>query len=227
MNALLALLQLCDSQFPSGAFAHSNGLEGLLGARSDVGDDELEAIFAGLLEMQVLACDGRIGRLAHRAARDRDLAAVIELDFELLARKTTRELREASLATGRSFLAEAAAIVADPGLADWNALVQGGRSPGNHGVAFHVAAAFAGAGEVETALAYGYQAAAQSTSAVVRLGLTGHRRAQRLLAGLAPLIRRVVEESAPTDAAEASSFAPLLEIASMRHERQYSRLFRS
>lgn len=224
---LATLLQLCDSQFPSGAFAHSGGLEALLEGRERIDDEELGTLVEGILEHQLFRCDSLFGVLAHRAASGGSLETIVGLDHELGARKLTRELREASSAIGRSFVAEAAAILPDPLLASFRDLAVSGETPANHAIAFHVAVAIARVPEAESAIAFGYQASAQAASAIVRLGLVGHRQAQRLLTRLHDCVRRGVDEIVTLERDDASSFAPLLEIASIRHERQYSRLFRS
>jgi urease accessory protein UreF len=57
--------------------------------------------------------------------------------------------------------------------------------------------------------------------------MLGHRAAVSLLAALRATVEDGVRGISPLDVEALSSFAPRLEIASMRHERQYSRLFRS
>ena len=226
-EALAILLQLSDSQFPSGAFAHSGGLEALLEGRERLADDELVRLVGDLLEHQVLRCDSLFGVLAHRATVARRLDEIVDLDHELRARKLPRELREASAAIGRSFVEEAAAILPDPLLESFRERAAAGETPGNHAIGFHVAAAIARVPEVDTATAFAFQTCSQAASATVRLGLVGHRQAQRLLVRLREGVRRGLDETLGLARAEASGFAPLLEIASIRHERQYSRLFRS
>ncbi len=226
--ALFSLLQLTDSQFPSGAFAHSAGLEGLFDGRREVAQAELRGTLGALLELQLLRSDCLFGLRAHRAARGGDLEAICALDRELAARKPVRELREASLAVGRSFLQEASALSPSPLLGELRERVEGRDTPGNQAIVFHVVAAQNGVGERDAATAYAYQVTAQWVAALLRVGLVGHRRGQNLLAAMREPIECGVEEilaAAPGD--DGSGFAPLLEIASMRHERQYSRLFRS
>jgi urease accessory protein len=239
---LYTLLQISDSLFPSGAFAYSCGLEGLVAANwGDArvgwlseggggrnGADALEPVLGSIFACHLLHCDGLFGVRAHRAMQDDAIDALCEADQALFAMKTPRELREASTTIGRSFLTEVAAVLPeDKLLGAWYERVESGASPGNYAVAFHAAAAAAGATEHDALLAWGYQSVAQMTGALLRLGRLGHRGAQSILARLRPVVERGVQDLLTHDPDSPSSFAPVLEIASMRHERQYSRLFRS
>jgi urease accessory protein len=239
---LYTLLQISDSLFPSGAFAYSCGLEGLVAADwpdtsvvSVSGDrggrnraDTMEPIVASIFTGHLLLCDGLFGLRAHRAMREVAIDSLCDADRALLAMKAPRELREASTTIGRSFLTEVAAVLPeDPALGDWHERVERGASPGNYAVAFHAAAAAAGVTEHDALLAWSYQSVAQMVGALLRLGQLGHRGAQSIVSRLQPVVEGGVQDLLARDSDAPSSFAPVLEIASMRHERQYSRLFRS
>jgi urease accessory protein len=225
MKPLYPLLQITDSLFPSGAFVHSYGLEGLLPDR--VGAAVLRTTVESIWLGHLLRTDGLLGLAAYRAMVRGHVEQICELDRRLSAIKLPRELRDASATTGRSFLAEANAFLGSRRLADLCARVESAESPGNYAIAFHAAAAVAGAAETESLLAWGYQAAAQMTASLLRLGLLGHHAAVSLLGALREPIEQGVREVLRRDVGDVSGFAPRLEIASMRHERQYSRLFRS
>jgi urease accessory protein len=233
---LYTLLQISDSLFPSGAFAHSCGLEGLLAnlCEGTISPDtqaqpaaDLSRIVESVFTCHLLHCDGLLGLRAHRALRRRAIDEVCAADQTLFAMKAPRELREASVSMGRSFLAEITLVLRNTSLDAWRERVDGTASPGNYSIAFHAAAAAVGITENEALLAWGYQSVAQMAAAFLRLGQLGHRGAQLLLSGLRPVVEQSVTDLISCCPDAPSSFAPLLEIASMRHERQYSRLFRS
>ena len=225
--SLYSLLQLTDSLFPSGAFAHSYGLEGLLEKREPLDAVGLHASIEAIWSGHLLRTDGLLGLAAHRAMISGNVDLVCEWDRQLFAMKLPRELRTASTSTGRSFLAEVRALLPARELADLQARVESGGSPGNYAIVFHAAAAAAGAAEAESVLAWGYQTVAQMTATLMRLGALGHRGAVALLGALRETVEAGARDLLACDMPIASSFAPALEIASMRHERQYSRLFRS
>jgi urease accessory protein len=226
-EGLYSLLQITDSLFPSGAFAHSGGLEGLFDRRDTPHPTELPIAIREVFFRQLLRVDGLLGMQAHRAMRDGELEEVYRLDRELFAMKLTREVREGSVATGGSFLGEASRIFQHPPLDRLREIVESGNTPGNYSIVFHAVAATLGVAEQASLLAWGYQTIAQMTAVLLRLGVLGHRAAQSLLAGMRPDVEAGVAELLRSGADGPTSFAPQLDIASMRHERQYSRLFRS
>ena len=227
MTSLYTLLQLSDSLFPSGAFAHSYGLESLLSqcGRWDVA--QLQPMLAALWEHHLLRSDGLIALHTHRAMLRGDINAVCELDRRLFAMKLTRELRAASTDTGRSFVVEARSTLANSAFDMLCTRVQTGDSPGTYAAMFAAAAAAADVNEQAMLLAWSYQSIAQLVAALLRLGVIGHRAAVCLVSGVRPLVEIRVRDVLACNLDDLSSFAPQLEIASMRHERQYSRLFRS
>lgn len=226
-SSLYSLLQITDSLFPSGAFAHSYGLEGLLEKRDRLDAAALHASIEAIWSGHLLYTDGLLGLAAHRAMVSGNVDFVCALDRQLFAMKLARELRAASTSTGRSFLAEVRPLPPTRDLDDLRARVESGSSPGNYAIVFHATAAAAGAAEAESVLAWGYQTVAQMTATLMRLGAVGHRGAVALLGALRGTVEAGAREVLERDLPVASSFAPSLEIASMRHERQYSRLFRS
>jgi urease accessory protein len=76
----LTALQLADSFFPTGMFAHSHGLEsmvarGLVRSRVDVG-----AFLSTVLQCSLIPADGVALYNAHDATSRRQLAAVAAID---------------------------------------------------------------------------------------------------------------------------------------------------
>jgi urease accessory protein len=106
------------------------------------------------------------------------------------------------------------------------ALAAGGRQIA-YPVAVAASAAVHGLPLVETAQAYAQAFAANIVSAGVRLIPLGQSDGLRVLARLEPLIPRVVAAALAASVDDAGGAAIAADIASMRHETQYTRLFRS
>ncbi len=226
--ALLRLLQLCDSLFPTGAFAYSHGLETLVARRAVHNRATLGAWVAALLEHGVASADAVFAAAARRAADRGDLAALAALDAEAHAMRDARELREEGQLLARGTLRAARALApADPWLAEYEAAVDAGATPGAHPVAFALAARALGVPAGWAVLGFLYSAASALVAAGVRLIPLGQREGQTLLARLAPQLARWAADAARREPSEAASFLPAVAIASMAHERLPSRLFRS
>jgi urease accessory protein len=231
-EALLAVLQLSDSGFPSGRYTLSHGLEtfaheGML--ETPCVSDALASLLSDCIRFGVGPSDGVALACAHRAVDadgDVDVELVVRTDRRLSAVKLAREAREASTRTGRALLAAAPAVagVRMRGYAD---LIDLAYVPGNHAVVLGLLAALldvpafdAVAGEL-SAYSTGW------TGAAVRLGLADHLAAQQLLRLVRPVLIEAAERAVAGDVADISSCTPLPDVMSMRHEQAELRLFSS
>jgi urease accessory protein len=206
--ALLRLLTWLSPAFPTGGFAYSHGLEWAVEAGDVTDGPHLRAWMEDTLRLGALWSDVILLRLAHRGA---DVAALG------MALCPTAERRLESSAQGAAF-ALAAAPWPGP---DWQdeALpyaVAVGRLAAAHGVA-----------EADTALAFLHAASANLVSAAVRLIPLGQAAGLRVQAALEPTILEVAQASATAGAQDLGGACWASDIAAMRHETQYTRLFRS
>ena len=74
---------------------------------------------------------------------------------------------------------------------------------------------------------YAFQSLRQQLSAAQRLGRIGQSAVQELLHALKPAILSAVERSLRVPLDEAGAFTPWIDLASMKHEHQFARLFLS
>lgn len=219
--ALLRLLQISDTAFPIGGFAHSMALEAFhdAGELRDAGD--LECLVR--LHLSTLATSDCV---ALRASYDAPLEQVFRADRLLSATKLSRELRAASSSIGRRFLASVAALgVEDATLAAFAAAARSGETPGNLAVGFGVAAPALGFGVEEALHAYLYSGVASLVAAGQKLIPLGGGAAQRVLFERAGEIEAAVERSAGLEVEEMRAFAPAVDVRSTLHERQRTRLY--
>jgi urease accessory protein len=215
--ALLRLLQLADSALPIGSAAHSFGLESVI-ADGLLADRELEFFFGDYLQENGVL-DAAFCRAAHRLAGisgEEFAGEWRSLNQRLSARKLPRESRDASLALGRRFLRLASDILPSP--------LAASETESHHVTAFGLVTALAGIGENSAVLAWLHQSITALVSAAQRLAPLGQTRASGMLWSLKPLLAEIAQASNP---AEADCFAPIPEIASMRHARLTTRLFMS
>lgn len=225
--ALLRVLQLADSSFPTGSFAYSNGLEGL----SHLGLVRTEAHI--LASTRALIEDGLAGvelpavLHAHSYARDGQVERLAALDALMSALKPIDAFRSSSLKTGRRLLESAAAVIDDPVLRDYQSSVRRHAVTGHHAIAWGVVCASCGIDAESAALAFASTAVQGQTAAAVRLGLIGHAAAQHIATRLQPTVIEAVRAATDLDLDEMGGYQPLLDLAGLRQPELDTRLFAS
>ena len=227
MDNFLSLLQFADGLFPAGAYAHSFGLESYVQS-GDVSDAAgVEAFLRSYLEGAVAPADAVALLCASRAARAADLLACFALDETLDAMKTASELRDASRQMGRQTLRVANSLPSHALLAEFSEAVAKDITPGHHPVIFGMVGGVMAWPAREMVSAYLYSTSAALVGAALRLLPLGQLAGQRILWNVQPLIANLAEDAQPKTQADIWSFAPAIEIASMRHALLDARLFRS
>ena len=219
---LLRLQAWFSPAFPIGGFAYSHGLEYAVEAGTVRDRESLADWTKWLLLHGAGQLDGVFFAAAHRAAPDAVAAAA--LADEACAWTGTAEFALESERQGEAFLKTLGAAWPHPAIHTLAGLLED-RPP------LSVAAGFAASAHgvaLEPALAcYLHAFAAMIVSAGVRLVPLGQTDGQRIAAELEPAILHAATMAAATPPEEAGTAAPAAEIFSMRHETQYSRIFRS
>jgi urease accessory protein len=220
---LARLLQVNDSAFPTGGYAHSLGFEeivrlGLVHDEESIARHLEHHLWPMLIHFELPTI-----RFAQEAAVSRDLADLIALDAEVDAEKSARELREASRAMGRRRLHAFGASDASAVLKAFTGAVQDGRCHAHHAVVFGLGLAALPTRAVLTSWAF------QSLSAVClsapKLLRIGQDAAQRVLTASLAEMDANVAQSLAISRDEFGWFDPLMEIASMQHEIAHERIF--
>ena len=229
--SFLAALQLADSFFPSGAYAHSQGLEGMVTRGWVSNADDLEEYLHNLLTCSILPCDGVALLNALRAARDGDLATLTDIDRLLHAMKLPEELRQASCHAGRRILDETAPLLSGatgcPVHGEFRRAVMERETPGTGAVALGVASCAAGIEDQTALLMFCHSFAVGVLGAAQRLLPVTHSEAQNILRSLHEPVISATMALQHRDWREMTSFAPQTDIASMLHEHDEVRMFAS
>jgi urease accessory protein len=222
--ALYRLLAWLSPAFPVGAFSYSSGIEWAVEAGDINNADTLKAWLGVMLAEGGASCDAVFFVHAHRAANannDTGLRAVAEL---AAAFAPSKERHLETTAQGNAFVEATRAAWPCAAL---DRLKQIWDGP----VAYPVAVAVAVAGHgvaLEPALsAYLQAVAANWVSAGVRLIPLGQSDGQRVLAALETVVASTAQRALSTKLDDIGSAAFRADLASARHETQYTRLFRS
>jgi urease accessory protein len=222
--ALYRLMAWLSPAYPVGSFSYSSGIEWAVEAGDATDPASLCRWLVCMVEEGGIFCDAVLLVHAHRAAAAGDecaLRAVAELAAALAPSK---ERHLETTAQGRAFIETTRAAWPCPALdrlaAAWN-------GPVAYPVAVGVAAAGHGIPLAVALPAYLQALVANLVSAAIRLVPLGQTDGQRLLASLEPVIAAAIGRALATPLEEIGGAAFRADLASMHHETQHTRLFRS
>jgi urease accessory protein len=221
MLSILQAIWQADGTFPSGSFAFSYGVEGVVARRSRLDGTALAELTTTIIRQRWATCDRIALVQAFRAAGGLHAIAAIDRDVEASTFGGT--MRDGSRRNGGSFLASHARL-GDATALRLRDAVRAGLCLGHIAVMQGAVWQAMGLDEKLAQLASAYGVASGVTAAAVRLGAIGALEGQKVLRGCLPLIDTLVSRPVPDDA-ELSSFVPFLEIAAARHARADLRLF--
>ena len=222
--ALYRLMAWLSPSYPVGAFSYSSGIEWAV-ETGDIKDaDTLRRWLAVVIGEGGALCDAVFFTHAHRSLADpddRSLCAVAEL---AAAFAPSKERHLETTAQGAAFIEATRAAWACPALDRLAAAWTGS-------VAYPVAVGVAAAGHgipLEPALhAFLHAVTANLISAGVRLVPLGQSDGQRVLAALEPVVEATARRALIMPLDDVGSAAMGADLASLLHETQYTRLFRS
>jgi urease accessory protein len=216
---LTKLLTWLSPAFPTGAYAYSHGLEWAVEAGDVRNETDLLAWLDDVLRFGSGRAEAILLRHAHGARDPAALAAVAEL---AAAVQPSRERRAETLGQGDAF-----AIAAEVWGAPLLAALRASGQPVAYPVAVGALAAAHGVAVDPAALAFLHGFAANLVSAAVRLVPLGQTAGLRVLAALDSTVQDVAEATRGAALDDLGGACFRSDIAAMRHETQYTRLFRT
>jgi len=221
-QALYRLMAWLSPAYPVGAFSYSSGIEWAVESGDIANADTLKDWLTTMLADGGGFCDAVLFVHAHRAAGD--AAALRDIAELAAALAPSKERHLETTAQGNAFVEATRAAWACDALDRLKAAWEGP-------VAYPVAVAVAAAGHgipLTPALAAFLQAlVANWVSAGVRLVPLGQTDGQRVVAALEPAVAATAQRALATPLDDLGASAFRADLASLRHETQYTRLFRS
>ncbi|QJF50368.1 urease accessory protein UreF [Roseobacter ponti] len=210
-DAVLTLTQWLSPGFPVGAFAYSHGLERVIDAGGITSVATLEPWLRDIIRH---GC-GRSDLVLLRVAYDAGDEEVARIDAQAQAFSASSGRLTETCDQGAAFSRTVDAV--------WDTRLGTLTYP----VALGRAAKLRGLPQDLTAAMYLHAFTANLISAAVRLVPLGQTEGQDLLARLAPLITSIADATAESTPDDLTSACFAADIASMQHETQYSKVFRT
>jgi urease accessory protein len=218
------LLLWFSPAFPVGGFAFSHGLEWAVEQGWIKDRETLTAWLQDLIAHGALGNDQILLNAAWRATMQRDVVALREAIDLALALQPSAERHLEAVTQGGAFFAQIEAAWPCDAITWFHGQHEGEVT---YCTAVGVAAAGHGIPLDAVLMPYGLAVVGNLVSAAVRLGVVGQTDGQRILAALVADIERVSQRSLNASLNDLGGACWRSDLASLRHETQYTRLFRS
>ena len=222
---LVSLLQLNDTFYPTGAYAHSFGLEGLIAEGLVHDRATLKRFLESSLLPSLRQAELPLVHHAWHAFSNLDWETVGTLSVLSSAMRSAREARAASEAIGRQRAELCSRLREAPLAREYLARAESASWPFSSSISAALEARVLGA-PLEAALSsVCYAALSGSIAASMKLLRLGQNGAQSLLTELLESAPPTIEAALAVSLQEIGWFNPWLDIASARHETAAARLF--
>jgi urease accessory protein len=222
--ALYRLMTWLSPAFPVGAFSYSSGIEWAVEAGDITDAAALRGWLAAMLADGSGFCDGVFLAQTHRAASSNSYVALREIAELASAFVPSRERQLETSTQGRAFIDIARAAWACDGLDE---LISACGGPPVYPVAVGIVSAAHKIPLAPAMHAFLHALVSNWISAGARLVPLGQTDSQRILAALEPTVVATASRALQATLDDLGSATFRADLASLRHETQYTRLFRS
>jgi urease accessory protein len=223
----LALFQFCDSNFPTGAFSHSFGLESYI----QEGTVHDRASFSDWLHVylheQLVYADGLAARLVYDWLTQEDIEQIWRLDKLLHVQSFAKEVRDGTKMMGDRMLRTAAALYDIPILTVYRDKIEQEHCHGHPAIAFALIGHFLGVDQRTMIRYYLYSSLVSLVQNAVRAIPLGQTDGQKIIVQFQAEISKAIATITGLTEDDLGVVSPGLELAQMRHERVNIRIFMS
>ncbi|MEH1821456.1 MAG: urease accessory protein UreF [Nostoc sp.] len=219
---LLSILQLASPALPVGAYSYSEGLEMLVENGTIANHTHLKDWLKAELLYGAIRLEAAVMVRSQQAAKIADIELLCRWNLWLSAARETEELRASSWQMGRSLIQLLGKL--EPQIVPIANTVG---NPCNYAIAFGIAVAHWQISIQAALLGYLHSWASNLITVGVKLIPLGQTAGQRLLLDLQPLLSAATLEILALEDDQLACCSWGLSLASMQHETQYTRLFRS
>jgi urease accessory protein len=221
-NNFLSILQLASPALPVGAYCYSEGLEMLVENQIITNSTSLKNWLISELYYGAIRVDVAIVKRGFECVNIQDIQSLKKWNLWLSAFRDTEEIRAANWQMGRSLMTLLTKL--DPQFLE---IINVVGYPINYAIAYSIACSYWQINLHATLLAYLHSWLTNMITAGIKIIPLGQTAGQILLLELQPLLTQTINEviTMKDDQLECCNWG--LSLASMQHETQYTRLFRS
>ncbi|WP_066061767.1 urease accessory protein UreF [Neobacillus soli] len=226
-NSILSLLQLCDSNFPTGAFSHSYGLESYIQENKVHNQETFSEWLRVYLNEQLIFSDGLACHLVYQALEEESLQKVWKLDRLLTVQNLPRETREGTQRIGERMLNLVESLYDAPILSIYRKRIGAKQSFGHPAIVFTMIAQYLKVSKAETTLFYLYSVVSSLVQNAVRAIPLGQTAGQKIIHQIQGDLAKATTTIGQLDEEDFGIVSPGLELSQMMHERINIRIFMS
>lgn len=219
--------QLCDTQFPTGAFSQSFGFEYFTFSGEITNTEDFKDWLIMYLEQQLVYNEGLAICFVYRNQQHAFTPTIKYWSDALFAQIAPEEVRYGSIQMGKQFLKLICQLITDPNLIRYQNLVKQKNLLPHPAVVFCLSGRSLNIDLSDLLKNYYYMTLYNLVQNAVRGIPIGQTSGQQLILALHPIIIAAVKKTLLLPKAAFGRTAPGLEIAQMNHHFLYSRSFMS
>lgn len=227
MDKALFLFQLCDSNFPTGGFSHSFGLESYIQANKVHDYVSFSEWLEIYLDEQLVYSDGLAAKLVYDALDKDDFETIWKLDRMLTVQNLARETRDGTKRMGETMVKISESLYGAPILTIYRKRIKEKQSFGHPAIVFAMVGHYLEVKRDTTILYYLYSSITTLVQNAVRAIPLGQTIGQKIIYAFHVKLNRAVQRIENLDENDFGVVSPGLELAQMQHERAGIRIFMS
>jgi len=218
-------MQIHDSAFPIGSFTQTYGMETYIQEDFILNKTDLLAYCSSFLRYNLVHGDAILIKESYEAAKNHDMDRLLYLEQLCGAIKLAKESREASVNLGRQFIRTVSLLGEDALLSEWKEKIDSKNIKGHYAISYGIYCAANGVSVQHAILTYLYATVNTLVQNAVRAVPFGQSTGVQVMYDLIGKVTESADLVLTLTENDISNNALGIELASMKHEFLYSRLF--